>query len=185
MECQEKLSAVPQGSEDHQRQERDPSFAQAALKASSASFTVGRVLISLQASCLLHGSALSMCLSQLTSLCQSAQVHKSGRKGGSPLEGFWCASLYGVPTSGAKLCSVRRANTCVSSAKNPSSCVLALAEHPLSCVCFSQTFLHKSVLVFHLCPLLENAIRLNCRCQRTMWKTFLSGFLCVCPYMLI
>ena len=28
--------------------------------------------------------------------------------------------------------------------------VLALAEHPLSCVCFSEMFLHESALVFHL-----------------------------------
>jgi hypothetical protein len=27
--------------------------------------------------------------------------------------------------------------------------VLALAEHPLSCVCFSKTFLHESALAFH------------------------------------
>jgi hypothetical protein len=29
--------------------------------------------------------------------------------------------------------------------------VLALAEHPLSCVCFSETFLHESALAFHTC----------------------------------
>jgi hypothetical protein len=27
--------------------------------------------------------------------------------------------------------------------------VVALAEHPLSCVSFSETFLHKSALAFH------------------------------------
>lgn len=34
--------------------------------------------------------------------------------------------------------------------------VFALAEHCLSCVSFSKTFLHKSSFVFHLCPLQEN-----------------------------
>ena len=29
--------------------------------------------------------------------------------------------------------------------------VLALAEHPLSCVCFSTMFLHESALAFHTC----------------------------------
>ena len=29
--------------------------------------------------------------------------------------------------------------------------VLALAEHPFSCVCFSQMFLHESALAYHTC----------------------------------
>jgi hypothetical protein len=29
--------------------------------------------------------------------------------------------------------------------------VLALAEHPLSCVHFSETFLHKYALAIHIC----------------------------------
>jgi hypothetical protein len=29
--------------------------------------------------------------------------------------------------------------------------VLDLAEHPLSCVCFSKTILHESALAFHTC----------------------------------
>jgi hypothetical protein len=36
--------------------------------------------------------------------------------------------------------------------------VLALAEHLYPCVFFSQTFLHKSALVFHLCLLQENTL---------------------------
>ena len=30
--------------------------------------------------------------------------------------------------------------------------VLALAEHPFSCVCFCEIFLHESALAFYLCP---------------------------------
>ena len=43
-------------------------------------------------------------------------------------------------------------NTWVLLAKTPSSRVLsraALAAHPLSCVCFSETFLQESVFAFH------------------------------------
>jgi hypothetical protein len=29
--------------------------------------------------------------------------------------------------------------------------MLALAEHPLTCVCFSKTFLHETALAFHIC----------------------------------
>jgi hypothetical protein len=29
--------------------------------------------------------------------------------------------------------------------------MLALAEHALSCVCFSETFLHQTTLAFHTC----------------------------------
>jgi hypothetical protein len=43
--------------------------------------------------------------------------------------------------------------------------VFALAECPLSFVCFRETFLLKSALVFHLCPLQENT-----------WKTLLHMF---------
>ena len=63
-----------------------------------------------------------------------------------------CISLYGVPTNAAQLHNVRWTNTCVLLAKNPSSfCVLALAKHPLSCVCFSEMFLHESALAFYTC----------------------------------
>jgi hypothetical protein len=49
--------------------------------------------------------------------------------------------------NGAQLCNVRQTNTTVSSVKNPSSHVLslfALAEHPFTCVCFIEMFLHVS-----------------------------------------
>jgi hypothetical protein len=89
-----------------------------------------------------------------------------------------CFSLWS-PDNGAQLCNVRWTNTCVSLAKNPSSCVL-------SCACFSKTcfllcLLHLNVpsqvclslspvsasakhssicllnkMSFHLCPLQEN-----------------------------
>ena len=66
------------------------------------------------------------------------------------------ARVHRVPTNAAQLHNARGTNTCASLAKNPSSCILhmlALAEHPLSCVCFSETFLHETALVFHLYPL--------------------------------
>jgi hypothetical protein len=77
---------------------------------------------------------------------------------------FGAVSLYGVPANAAHLCNVRRTNTCVLLAKNPS--------HVLSCACFSRAssflcllqFLHESALVFHLCPLLENTA--SCVCPR-------------------
>lgn len=50
--------------------------------------------------------------------------------------------------------SVRRTNTCVLFAKSPSSRVPSHAcfrEHPLSCVCFGETFLHESAFDFHTC----------------------------------
>lgn len=72
----------------------------------------------------------------------------------TPPEVFLCVSLYGVPTNAAQLHSVRWTNTRMSLAKNPyhvSFHELASAEHPLSCVCFSETFLlHQAALAFHL-----------------------------------
>ena len=41
--------------------------------------------------------------------------------------------------------------------------MFALTKHPLSCVCFSDVFLHKSVLAFHLCPIQENTPSRVCR----------------------
>jgi hypothetical protein len=69
-------------------------------------------------------------------------------------EGFFDEFLYGVLTNRARLYSVRQTNTRVFLANKPSSQsfhMLALAEHPLSCVCFSEMFFHESALAFHTC----------------------------------
>ena len=70
----------------------------------------------------------------------------------TPPERFWCVSLFGGPTNAVQLRNVRQPNTRVLLSMNPSSCVfymLALAEYPLSVVCFSETFLQESALVFY------------------------------------
>ena len=63
-------------------------------------------------------------------------------------EGFWCISLHGVPTNVAQLHNVRRINTCVSLAKNLSSCVISRA-------CFSRISsllcLLKQIVPSHVC----------------------------------
>jgi hypothetical protein len=82
-------------------------------------------------------------LCQLTSLCQSAQVHGSSKKLQHTTRSFWCISLCGVPTKGAKLHNVRWTNTCMSLTKNPPLCAP-------SCACFNRTS-------FHLCPLLHKS----------------------------
>jgi hypothetical protein len=78
----------------------------------------------------------------------------------TPPKDFWCISLCGVLANGPQLYNVRQTNSCIPLGKNPSSHilfhVLALVEHPSSCDCFSEMFLHKSALVFHLCPHQEN-----------------------------
>jgi hypothetical protein len=76
--------------------------------------------------------------------CQhSANQPRSGRQEATlPPELFWCVSLCGVPTSGTQLHNVRRTNTCISLAKNPSSRVL-------SCAWFSR-------ISYHLCLLQWN-----------------------------
>jgi hypothetical protein len=72
-----------------------------------------------------------MHLSQLTSLCQSAWVFRSGKKLQHITRSFWCVSLYGVPANAAQLCNVRRTKACMLLSKNPSSLGLSRA-------CFSR-----------------------------------------------
>lgn len=55
----------------------------------------------------------------------------------------WCISFYGVMTNTVQQCNVR-CNTCLSLAKNPSSCIL-------SCAGFSK-------ISFHLCLLQQNVL---------------------------
>jgi hypothetical protein len=79
----------------------------------------------------------------VTLLCQSAPVQRSN-KNILPPDVFCCVSLYGIPTNGAQKCNVRWTNTFVLLVKNlhhMSFHLIALAEHPITCVCFSETFL--------------------------------------------
>ena len=73
-----------------------------------------------------------VCLSQLTSLCQIAQVQRNSKKLQHNTEVFWCVCLYGALTNAAQLYNVRWTSMCALSVKNPSSRVLSHA-------CFSRT----------------------------------------------
>jgi hypothetical protein len=116
---------------------------------------------------------LSTCLASACASNQSNSLEAATNRN-TPPEGFWCVSLYVVPTNTAQLHNVRRTNTCMLT-KNLHlvSChVLALAEHPLSYVCFSKMFLHKSALAFHLCPLFKKRSFMCLPQQNTIWPTF-------------
>lgn len=81
-------------------------------------------------------------LYQLSSLCQLANVHRSGKKRPEHHQKCsWCVYFYGVMTNGAQQCNVRWINTCALLLKNPSSPILLR-------VCFSK-------ISSHLCPLQE------------------------------
>lgn len=69
---------------------------------------------------------MCVCLSELTSLCQSARIL------GTPQEVFWPVSLYGNLTNGAQVCNVRQTNTHVLWRKlhHVSVYMHALAEYP-------------------------------------------------------
>lgn len=67
---------------------------------------------------------------QLSSLCQSARVHGSGKKPQHTTRSF-DSFLSGVLTNAAQLHSVRQTNTCASLAKH-------LLSHVLSQACFSR-----------------------------------------------
>jgi hypothetical protein len=55
--------------------------------------------------------------------------------------------------------------------------VLVLAEDSLSCVCFSERFLHESVLAFDLCPLQENTHSYVCPAKQHPTQLTLLGIL--------
>ena len=78
-----------------------------------------------------------VCLSQPTSLCQSAQVCGSGKKLQHSTRSVFFHEV--LTKMELKLCSVRWANTCMSLAKTPSSRVLSRA-------CFSRTSLRLCLL---------------------------------------
>ena len=109
------------------------SYNSAVSKPSSVSITVYKVLLkSLQISCVLQGSCLSMCVFTDITLSISPSLRKQQEMLAHHQKFFWCVSLYGVPTHVTQLHSVRQTNTCVSLVKNPSSYVLSRA-------CFSRT----------------------------------------------
>jgi hypothetical protein len=87
---------------------------------------------SLLATFYLH-SLQTSCGLQLTSLCQSVWVHRSGKKATACYQKFFLEhfSLWS-PENGAQLHNVRRTNTCMLLAKSPSSRVLSRA-------CFGKT----------------------------------------------
>ena len=90
----------------------------------------------------------SQVLPKLTSLSQPAPVQETVAY---QQRIFWCISFYGVLTNAAQLCNVNQMNTRMLLAKNLTSHVLSF-----SCVCYSENFLHKSTLIFYLCPLQLN-----------------------------
>ena len=125
------------------------------MEPSSDSIMSWSNICTLQASCVLHLSCLSLGLVSAWILPQ--HVHPIAAHHQKLFGAFLC----GVPTKAVQLCSVRQTNTCVSLAENRtfhhvSFRVLAFAELPLSCICFSETFLHMSTLAFHIpscvCP---------------------------------
>lgn len=127
---------LSQGSEDQWSQETKHKFSYAS-KPSSASVTVYRVLFILPPNITWPPRIFPqyMSLSQLTSLFQSAQVHRCYKKLQHTIRNFF-GCFYGVLTNGAQLCSVRWTNACVSLVQNPTSHVFSLASFS-SCVCFS------------------------------------------------
>ena len=93
-----------------------------------------------------------LCLSWRHSASQP-KSKESSRNCSTPPEIFWWVSLYGVPTNSTTQCQVDQYMRAVSKVilHHVSFHVLALAEHPFTCFCFSQTFLHESALAFHAC----------------------------------
>jgi len=99
---------------------------------------------------ILHVPCLRACLIS-THASNQPKSEETARNSSTPPEAFWCNSVYGVLTNAVQLHSVRQTSTCVL-AKNP-SCVLSCARFSRmsSCVCFSETCLHKSTLASHTC----------------------------------
>jgi hypothetical protein len=100
----------------------------------------------------------SICLSWHHSANQP-ESEETSRNCSTPPEVFG-VFLSGVLTNASQLYNIRQMNTYMLLAKNRSSPVPSyvcfIAEHPFTCGCFSEMFLHKSPLIFHLCSLQEN-----------------------------
>jgi hypothetical protein len=96
-----------------------------------------------------------MCLSQLTSLCQSARIHRRDKKLQHTTRSF-LAPIFSIES---RPHSIRWTNNVCRYQRilHPMPFhTLALVEHPFSCVCFRGTFLPESALAFHLRPLQPN-----------------------------
>jgi len=96
-----------------------------------------------------HASSMGLAsarasLSQLTSLCQSAQVHGSGKKLQHATRRFLVPfSLWSPYKCNSAVQHKTDQYVCVVRVLHYLSfCVLVLAEHPFTCVCFRETFLH-------------------------------------------
>ena len=114
---QEKFSAVPLSLKQRSEKTRDPQHCTASSisKTSSPPLTVhGVLLYSLQTARVLHEWVLPqhMCLSQLTSLCRSAQSPRKQQETTVHYhKSFGTFSLYGVLTNGGQPCNVREIHT--------------------------------------------------------------------------
>ena len=93
-----------------------------------------------------HTLSQHVCLSWLTSFCQSVQVCRCTRNDNIPPEVFWYVSFYGDSIYWAQLHNI---SWTMSLAKNPSS-------HVFPCVCFNRT-------TFHLCLFQQNIPSRVCR----------------------
>jgi hypothetical protein len=137
------LSCVSLSKAKISRDSRQETFSYASKPSSTPSLSVESYLYALQTSLVLHVSCPA-CVSvsaDTTQTSESAEVARSHQHTARRFSGE--ISLYGVLTNAAQLCKIRLTNLCMWLAKNPSSCVLymlALAEHPFTCVCFSEMF---------------------------------------------
>ena len=134
--CQEKFSVVPLLHEVKISEEDEkPTMHCTASYASPKHHVLPQVL--LYRVNLSSWDSTSACISWYES-AEVARRHQSTTRKFS-----WCISFYGVMTNTVQQCNVR-CNTCLSLAKNPSSCIL-------SCAGFSK-------ISFHLCLLQQNVL---------------------------
>jgi hypothetical protein len=113
------------------------------------SLSIPSYLYSLQTSCVLHGSCLSKCLVSVPESVSADitlpfhwSLWKLQEVASIPPEVFLVFLFIESLTNGLQLCGVRWANTWCVISKHPSSYafyMLALVEHPFTCVCFSKT----------------------------------------------
>ena len=108
-------------------------------------------------------------LSQLTSLCQSAQVRGSGKKLQHTTRSFFgSVSLYGVSTNAAQLRNARWTQCmCVVSKESFITCPFACC---FSSTSFHLTFLREFALAFHTCVHFNKTF-LHVFVTRDTWQT--------------
>lgn len=135
---------LPQGSED---QQRPTSVDQLALEVSQAQppskqhvFSMG-----LASACLSVSADITLTISPVLRMGKKPHHQK-------PLVHFSLWSPH--KCSSTTQCKADQDRSVISK----ESFMLALAEHPVIYICFSQTFLQEFALVFHLCPLQKNTL---------------------------